>query len=139
MMRVDNWPARLYEVIERNRQVDFAWGTTDCFCFAADCVLAITGCDFLKDYRGRYSDQETAEQFIAKYGNVEDALGALLEPLAAIETPVLLAQRGDVAVLEINGKLVCGIWEGRFALAPMPNRGLSEVHKEFVKKIWRVS
>lgn len=136
-MRVDNWPAKLYEVIEKNQQLPFEWGKTDCFCFAADCVLAITGYDFLEDYRGCYADQATAEGLIAEYGGVEDALDAVLAPIAAPKE-LLLATRGDVALIKMGEKLMCGIWVGTFALAPLPDRGLTEVPPALVKKIWGV-
>ena len=138
-MRVDNWPGHFSQVIEDYKHTEFVWGTSDCVCFAADCIKAITGFDFLKDYRGAYSDEESATRLIAQFGTIEEAVVLHLEPLKPTPCDIRSAMRGDLVFLEINGKLSCGIWIGRCALAPMPDRGLYEVPREFVKTCWSIT
>jgi len=149
-MRVDNWPGHFSQVIEAYKHKDFVWGETDCVCFAADCIKAITGFDFLKDYRGIYNDEEGALRLIAQHGGLEEGLGKLLLPVtsgvrpSSVSAPCVNvvcghAVRGDLVILDMNGKLSCGIWIGRCALAPMPDRGLCEVPREFVKTCWGIT
>jgi hypothetical protein len=52
--RLPDWPEQLAAFIEARRDMPFDWAVNDCCVLAADAVLAMTGRDFLADYRGRY-------------------------------------------------------------------------------------
>lgn len=70
----------------------FAWGTHDCFTFAADCVLAMTGEDKMGKHRGAYKTELGANKKLKRLGGVAAAVSTQLgEPIAP-----QFAQRGDV-------------------------------------------
>lgn len=56
----NNWPRHLTAALEAAMLRPFAWGRHDCCLFAADCVIAMTGDDPMKAFRGKYVDRETA-------------------------------------------------------------------------------
>lgn len=137
-MRVYNWPSKFADLIESRRYDSFVWGKSDCVCFAADCVRALTGFDFLESYRGKYNDEASALQIIAGYGTLEAGLEAVLKPINATRCDTKVAMRGDLVLIEIDGRQTAGIWAGRHALAPLPGRGLCEVPENFVKACWGI-
>ena len=48
----------------------FEWGKHDCCLFAANVVKAMTGEDPMVEFRGKYTDQESAIAALKKYGSV---------------------------------------------------------------------
>lgn len=109
-----DWQSRLAAVIEARDAQAFAWGTNDCCIFAADCVLAMTGCDLAAAFRGTYSDALGAERLIAELGGVEQIADAnCLHQIAPIA-----AALGDVGVVESDGRKLLAICGGAVWLAP---------------------
>ena len=91
-MRQQNWAIALQNQISEFNEKPFAWGTHDCFTFAADCVLAMTGEDKMAKRRGKYKTELGANKMLKKIGGVEKAITSELgEPIDP-----KLAQRGDV-------------------------------------------
>jgi hypothetical protein len=43
--RIDNWPERLFAVLDEHRSHDFQWGKWDCATLMRDAVIATTGSD----------------------------------------------------------------------------------------------
>lgn len=94
MMRREDWPLRLYEVVEAAKDVPYQLGVHDCLKFACDCVAAQTGRDYWPTFAGLYGDRREALRLLMKYGKTfRDAVSGILE---AEPQPVLMAQRGDV-------------------------------------------
>ena len=60
LTRVDGWPERLAEYLDRRALLPFSWGMQDCAMFAADAVKEITGVDIAEDLRGTYSNADQA-------------------------------------------------------------------------------
>lgn len=97
-MREQGWEKRLAATVEQYRRAPFAWGTSDCVIFAADCAKALTGADPAVDYRGKYSDAAGAVAIVKSFGgeNVGDAAGHFFE---AHPTAHAHARRGDIAMV----------------------------------------
>lgn len=100
------------ETIQRMQSTAFVWGSNDCDTIVADYVHALTGRDPMAKWRGKYHDEAGARAFIdAANGN-----GSLIqEGLASIGIhPRLIGEpaRGDVALLDIRGDQICGLYLG---------------------------
>lgn len=61
MQRLADWWPRLQAVVTAFDGQPFVWGATDCACFAAACVEAVTGRDVMATYRGEYTCRLTAK------------------------------------------------------------------------------
>ena len=91
-MRQQNWAIALQNQISQFNEKPFAWGTHDCFTFAADCVLAMTGEDKMAKRRGKYKTELGANKMLKRIGGVEKAITSELgEPIEPA-----YAKRGDV-------------------------------------------
>jgi hypothetical protein len=95
-MRREDWPVRLYEVVEAAQAVPYQLGVHDCLKFACECCAAMTGRDYWPTFAGRYTDLRGAVRVIAEYGSTfVEAVGNVLD---AAPQPVLMSQRGDVVM-----------------------------------------
>jgi len=132
MRRLD-WPAALNAAIEAARNKPFAWGTHDCCMFAAHAVQEMTGADFAEPFRGRYSDATGALRVLTEAGGPDlIASRALGRPI-----PIGFAQRGDVIMVDIEGRKALAICLGAHAAGPGPD-GLVFVPVTQWLKAWRV-
>jgi len=108
MNKVDLLPAYLAG------ETAFVWGKCDCCTFAADWLVVLGKPDPMADYRGKY---QTAKEAMRLYraGLLERVTERMGEPM---DNP-LLAQRGDVAVVEMpNGREAAGVVAGEFVAVP---------------------
>lgn len=98
--RVPDWWPRLKATVQEFEGRPFVWGESDCACFAAACVQAITGRDSLGTFRGAYSSRLTAFARLRYRGfrTVGAAAGAALEAIGAEEIPARFAAVGDIGV-----------------------------------------
>lgn len=108
MMRHPDWERLLGEYIASKSAVVFEHGTNDCALFAAGAVLAMTGDDPAKAFRGRYRSQAGAVRALRQIGagDLESTIDGMFEG-----KPPAFAQRGD---LIWNGEAV-GVCAGAFA------------------------
>ncbi len=92
--RLPDWEARLSAYIAERAEMPFQWGVNDCALFGAGAVHALTGEDFGKPWRGKYSTEAGAAKALKRRG-FDDVAGpftqALGEPVAAA-----FARRGDI-------------------------------------------
>lgn len=113
----------------------FEWGKADCCLFAADAVIAMTGVDHAKDFRGKYTTEIGAKRLLSKKGGLETFLDTRLKVI-----PVDYVQRGDVVLIRTDTGPTLGIyWSGRSAWM----QGLDGVKlfmeiKARIIKAWRV-
>lgn len=105
MQRHDNWPEALAEFIDARRNELFEWGRNDCALFAADAVLAMTGVDLAEKLRG-YKTASGAARKIKAAGGMRQLASSLTEKHPG------MAQRGDVVLVEIDGRETFGIVAG---------------------------
>ena len=134
--RLPGWPERLAAFIEARRDQPFDWAVNDCCALAADAVLAMTGRDFLADYRGRYATEEQAEALMGE-GGLPAFLPRVLAAFGAVPVPPAEAQRGDVALIGLENQLVCGVVTGPHIAAPGA-RGLAFVPLRRATMAWGV-
>lgn len=135
-MRYQDWPMRLKEVIHASETKPFAWGEFDCCLFAADCVLATIGVDVAADWRGTYDSRESAAALLASLGGAATLADSVL-PGRRLPYP-MMAQRGDVVLIETPDGQALGICAGRFHLLPAPIRGLIQLKLARAITAWRV-
>jgi hypothetical protein len=109
-VRVEGWEKRLKQTVERHRDLPGEWGVSDCWILAMDAHEAVTGKRLAPKLR-RYATEAGGYKLFARHGfrTVGEALSAHLP-----DCPVLMAQRGDLGVIERagrNGELVesCGV------------------------------
>ena len=134
--RLPDWPERLAAFIEVRREVPFDWAVNDCCVLAADAVLAMTGRDFLAEYRGRYATEEQAEALMGE-GGITAFLPRVMAAFGAVAVPPAEAQRGDVALIGLENQLVCGVVTGPHIAAPGA-RGLAFVPLRRATMAWGV-
>lgn len=105
LTRLPDWDQRLARLVERHMQTSGGWGAADCLLTAMDAVAAVTGIDPAAAIRGRYKTQLGAARLLRRNGfeDVEQALASHFP-----EVGRLLAQRGDLAVVEQDGVLAAG-------------------------------
>lgn len=96
-VRKPGWEKRFVEAVKSYEGKPFVWGETDCGCFAADCVVAISGVDFMAPIRGRYRGR-IGLALRTRCSTTEAALVKLLEPLGAIEIEPDFAAVGDLGI-----------------------------------------
>ena len=104
LRRAHDWPARLHAAVEAAQVRAFAWGSADCCLTACDCVLAMTGVDPAAWFRGRYTTASGARRSLKAFAGagLESTVERITRELAMPEVPPLMAQRGDVVLIEAN-------------------------------------
>lgn len=102
MKRFENWPTLLAVFIAEARERAFAWGQNDCCLFAADAVRVMTGVDAAAKLRGKYKTKVQAYALLKRFagGGVAETASKITAAHSMPEVPVLMAQRGDVLLLE---------------------------------------
>jgi hypothetical protein len=121
--RATDWPEQLSSFIEARRDGGFAWGTQDCFIFAADAALELTGDDPAALVRGTYSTEAEAEAIIGPSG-LESWVASTMQAWGAPECAPAFAQRGDLVFVAVGNQRMCGVHLGDTVAVP----GLSHVH-----------
>lgn len=134
-MRKPNWLPILREVIKFHENEPFEYGKNDCVLFAARCVDAMTGSNWLVFVRETAGcrDEATSKSFIESEGSIEDGItrrfGDPVLPLAA--------RRGDLCLINTPWGPGLGICIGTEVLAPGEN-GLVKTPLSSALKAWRV-
>lgn len=67
-MRIDNWPRYLNEYINSVKDNKWQYGTFDCCTFTAGAVEAITGVDYMEEFRGKYDDVDSSIKALENIG-----------------------------------------------------------------------
>ncbi len=101
--------------LDANRRTEFAWGTFDCVTAAAAAVKVQTGVDRLAAQIGRrWQTARGATRALNLAGGLEAATSRALTQL---ESPAL-ALRGDVGLIEVEGRPSLVIFEGDQVVGP---------------------
>jgi hypothetical protein len=141
LKRKENWDTiAFHEFLLARASVEFEWGKNDCALFAADGIEAITGVDIALDFRG-YDDEASAWASIKTVCNgstVDDAIEYIATKFAIdeLEHP-LMAQRGDLVVIEQDGRRVAALvhLSGRHVIT-VGEGGLRRYSITDVKRAW---
>ena len=144
LKRNEHWATRgLHPFLLQRALEPFAWGTNDCCLFPADAIKSVTGIDLAAEFRGRYDSAATAFALIKAItggSTVADAAAhcAAKYGLAEWKTP-LLAQRGDLVVIQEGKQLVAGVMHlsGRHAVT-VGESGLKRFPHSAVTRAWHV-
>lgn len=134
--RFENWPSRLFGLIESRRKTPFQWGDHDCCLFACDAVKAMTGTDPAKPFRG-YSGEDEAKKLIAAYGTLEDLISARCREMGFSEIAPAMSQRGDLALFDNKGNPALGLCVGGEVVFP-GKIGLAALPLSVCRRAWRV-
>lgn len=97
MTRLEEWPERLSALVDARLRWPFAWGTHDCWQFAAAGVEAITGEHPLPDWVGVYDSAFSASTALDQFGGT---LETLCEQLFGPPIAPGYAGRGDVVLFD---------------------------------------
>lgn len=128
-MRHEDWEKRLNQHLESVGP--FEWGANDCCLFAANAVLAITGDDYAKPYRG-YKTAKGALSRLKGIGVAGVATKALGAPKAAV-----FAKRGDVVSFDSGDGIALGVCVGA-KIAAVGQDGLVMLPMSEALQAWSV-
>jgi len=131
-LRVDNWPLVLSQKIEEWRDRPLEYGRTDCFQFAGDVVLALTGIDYRRSFPV-YASRAEAAAILAANDGVIGLVTGVLGP----QKPVAWAMRGDLIAADFGDALAVGVCLGVHCCAPGP-RGLVFIMTARAVAAWSV-
>lgn len=141
MRRLNHWDTELFHhfLIERSNH-PFKYGAQDCSSFAADGIKAITGVDIAEDFRG-YKTEKGALRAIKKVTagtTVEHAAEYCADKYGLEEVPPLMAQRGDLALVDVDGPSMALVHlNGRDVVMP-GETGLRLLPLTSIRRAWRV-
>src|ERR1700733_5781171 len=112
--RNKHWDTRhLHQFLLDNANTQFEWGKNDCCLFAANAIQSFTGIDLADEFRGKYTDQLSAFGLISSVSGgttVADAAAYCAKKHGLTEhTHPLMAKRGDLVVIDIDGTLIAGV------------------------------
>ncbi|GLQ36758.1 hypothetical protein GCM10007908_03780 [Rhizobium albus] len=120
--------------LDRWGREPFARGSTDCDMLMADYVQMLTGKDPAAAWRGRYHDDEGAEEFIRLAGG---NLALVEQGMASIGlSPVSEPLRGDVVVVDIGCDQITGLFLDPMTAMKM-KRGVLRTRRFPILKAWR--
>jgi hypothetical protein len=156
-----HWQEILHTYLLRRQNEFFSWGTMDCCLFACDAILEITGVDLAIDFRGKYDDLRSAVRtmhaFVAQYPShqlvefelegisveEQDLVESVAHVIASVngieEVPLLMAQRGDVVLLDSpmgKGLGILGL-RGTHVHSTGPD-GIVDIPLQECHRAWRI-
>lgn len=134
-MRLENWPERLWDVVQYHTDAPFAWGSCDMVTFPVACALAISNPSASPNIEGYYEDAEGLAALF-EMNEWEDISGAY-EDMGLEEIPPSLAQRGDLGVMDQNGELVGCVFVDA-AVLWKSQLGMKRVDRSNVLRAFRV-
>lgn len=131
------FPSKLISFCRQGRDRTFEWGVFDCVTWAADWVHELTGIDPISDIRGSWHDAASAVEVLTRLGGLRAAATSLL----GAEAPLPFTQRGDVVLVEIEGREALGVCVGPYAITPAPPEISGTVLVPMTKAVasWRVA
>ncbi len=148
MKRDPRWVSLFGAFLLEREKAPFVWGKNDCCLFPADAILAFTGVDLAADFRDKYASEVEAFAAIASVAGAADDPSTAVGSAAAWcagkaglverEYP-LMAQRGDLVVIENAGRMVAAIvhLNGRDVVS-VGESGLLRFPITSVKRAWAV-
>jgi hypothetical protein len=131
-MTGDNWPDMLIAAVERHRVLPLVYGKSDCWTMAADVIEALTGERPYPDVM--YRSKAGAAKALAQRGfaSVADALAARLP-----ETPVAMAGRGDIGIVDTPDGLAAAVCVGPWFVVKAET-GIDHVSRDRIVRAFKV-
>lgn len=90
----------------------FEWGADDCSLFVADWWRVCRGVDPAEHLRGKYHDEKSCHRLVFYSGGLVRLVSRIAKQAGAV--PTKSPTDGDVAVIRVGNKLVCGIRSGEY-------------------------
>ena len=106
MKRRKDWERRGLDYLEKVNGRKFRYGRFDCCIFAANMVKATTGQDPMRDFRGKYTSEESAKKALKEIGS--GTLCATLRSIFGNPVPGAMGFRFDVAYLHGQAGVILG-------------------------------
>jgi len=108
--------------------------------FASDIINALTGVDPAEDFRGSYSTALGAHKELKRkgYSGVKDLAEKMSIAFGFPAIPVLTAQRGDVALGNLEGQDTLGVVSDAGGVF-IGHNGYVYLHPSKLQKAWRIS
>ncbi len=97
----------IHEVYRLERDVPFAWGTSDCLCFCASVAERMLGRDPIAHLRGRYDSEISAKRVMVAEGwaTLGDVAAAIFSEIHPVQT-----RAGDwIYVINDDGTETLGV------------------------------
>ena len=135
----------LHDFLIAKQDQAFEWSQNDCCLFAADACKAIHGIDVADDFRGKYTDEDSAHELIRTVTNKTDATVAdaidhslTKHGFTEHENP-LMAKRGDIVAIKNGDTLIGGIvhLNGRHVIS-VSQKGLVRLPISKVVRAWSI-
>ena len=144
IVRKQNWPTILANMISDAYCEPFAWGTHDCCIWSADVIMAMseTSVDLAGSYRGTYHDEAGANAIISAAtggGDLEDLIVQITTANSFDEISPNEAQRGDLVLADTSTGPAAGIIgpDGREGFFVAPD-GLVLIGLSDIRRAWRI-
>jgi hypothetical protein len=144
LTRTPHWRTREFDQFLRARSpMPFAWGSNDCSLFAADAIQSFTGVDLASDFRGKYTDEESAMALckcVAGAATIEAAAIYCATKHGLVEWSYpLFARGGDLVLVNDSGRLISAVihLNGRHAVT-VGEAGLKVLPITSVARAWAV-
>lgn len=119
MMRQPDWKLRLIQYLSEAARTPFAPGRHDCALFAAGAVEAMTGMDYARPFKGRYTTLKGGLRILREAGFADAvALAAAWLP----EIAPAFAAPGDLAVIDTAAGPALGVVQGAGIYVLTPDR-----------------
>ncbi len=138
LTRVADWRRQFDRACDRLRLEPFSWGDNDCAVgLAGNLVLALTGVDVAKGYRGRYATAIGAVRVLRNSGHT--SLGDLVAALLPEHAHPSMARVGDIVTVPDESAIgeVLGVVNGE-RLFVMTTRGFGTVDRSCATRAFRV-
>lgn len=131
-MRRHDWVARLWREAEACARSPFRYGRHDCWLFAARCVDAMTGSNFVEISREFYRSRRAALRIIAEEGGMD-----LVVSIGLGDMRPGPGRRGDIVSVDLEEGRGVGVNFGASILAP-DSIGLAPLPLSAAHGHWRV-
>lgn len=139
-MKLRGWGPRFDAYIESVRNESFVWGEFDCAILSAAVTDIVQGREAGKAediIRSAFGSVRTAEDYI-RFLEKEGPLGVLVNEYFAdrvTQSPVAMCGKGDIVLLNLEGREMLAPHDGTMALAPGTN-GLNPIDLSYAKMGW---
>lgn len=135
LTRTEGWEARLTELFEKERAAAFDWDEHNCVTFAGCAVMALTGARSLGYPVCPYAQTAlAAARALDELGGLEAAASRVLGTPSGDWRRL---RRGDIALVELDGRALLTVCTGRTLCAPGP-QGLEHLPLKAALKVWSV-
>lgn len=126
--------ADLQEFLARYAERPFEWGTDDCSLFAADWWRVNHGSDPADHLRGKYHDEKSCHRLVFYSGGLVRLVSIIANRAGATVTRT--PREGDVAVIKVGHKRICGIRVGEYWA--IRNEQVGFIKQAQVIKVWSI-